>query len=313
MDGTSSVGLINLRPQAPVVTAHSLLLKRDMTLKDAFRTALIECRAHVAENIAPVVESRDAEALHQLRVGLRRLHIALASFGQSQAMDILRTRTKTFFDATGPARDLDVFLTELFEPVVMEVGPQEGFTILRARAERARAHAWDGAVARIRTPAFADFLDALSAAAERPPKNAPITVCQHAPVVLNKHLAQVIKRGRGLKTMSHDGTHRLRIALKKLRYAAEFRASLYKQEPAQRYLKQLKTLQDLLGLVNDAAQVRAMLGRLMLEEAASASLQADLSYAAGLINGWHRADAGRLTQKMLKRWRRFKRTEPFWA
>ena len=313
MDGTSSVGLIDLRPEAPIVTARALLLKRDMTLKDAFRAALIECRAHVAGNIAPVVEGRDAEALHQLRVGLRRLHIALASFGQTQAMEALRTRTKTLFDAMGPARDLDVFLTELFEPVVMEVGPQEGFAILRARAELARARAWDAALAQIRAPAFADFLDELSVATERLPKNASIAVCQHAPVVLNKHLAWVIKRGRGLKAMSQDGTHRLRIALKKLRYAAEFYASLYKQEPAQRYLKQLKKLQDLLGLVNDAAQVRAMLGHLMLEEAASASVQADLSYAAGLINGWHRAGAGRLTQKTRKRWRRFKHTEPFWV
>jgi CHAD domain-containing protein len=313
MDGTFPVGLIDLRPEAPIVTAHLLLLKRDMTLKDAFRVALIECRAHVAGNIAPVVESRDTEALHQLRVGLRRLHIALASFGQDAARDALRTRAKTFFDATGPARDLDVFLTELLEPVVMELGPQEGFAVLRARAERARVRAWDGAVAQILAPGFADFLDDLSAAAERPPKNAPITVYQHAPIVLNKHLARVMKRGRGLKAMSHDGTHRLRIALKKLRYSAEFHASLYKQEPAQHYLKQLKTLQDLLGLVNDAAQVRAMLGRLMLEEAASASVQADLSYAAGLINGWHRAGAGRLAQKTPKHWRRFKRTDPFWA
>jgi CHAD domain-containing protein len=313
MDGTFPVGLIDLRPEAPIVVAHALHLKRDMTLKDAFRAALVECRAHVVGNIAPVMDSRDAEALHQLRVGLRRLHIALASFGQTRSTEALRTRAKAFFDATGPARDLDVFLTELFEPVVMELGPQEGFAILRARAELARARAWDGAVAQIGAPAFADFLDELSAVTERLPKNAAITVYRHAPAVLDKHLSRVTKRGRGLKTMSHDGTHRLRIALKKLRYAAEFHASLYKQEPAQRYLKQLKTLQDLLGLVNDAVQVRAALGHLLLEEAASASVQADLSFAAGLINGWHRASAGRLTQKALRRWRRFKHTEPFWA
>jgi CHAD domain-containing protein len=313
MDGTFPVGLIGSRPESPIVTARPLLLKRDMTLTDAFRAALIECRAHVAGNVAPVVDSRDAEALHQLRVGLRRLHIALSSFAEAEATAALLTRTKAFFDATGPARDLDVFLTELFEPVVMELGPQQGFAILRARGELARARAWDVAVAQVTSAAFTGFLNELSATAEHLPRSQPITVDCHAPVVLGEHMARVRKRGRGLKTMQHDGAHRLRIALKKLRYAAEFYASLYKEEPVQRHLKQLKALQDVLGLLNDAAQVRAAVGRLMLEEAANASVQADLSFAAGLLNGWHRASADRLRRKALKRWRRFKRTEPFWA
>ena len=59
--------------------------------------------------------------------------------------------------------------------------------------------------------------------------------------------------------------------------------------------------------------MRSVLGRLMLEEAPSASVQAELSFAAGLINGWHHASAGRLRRKALQRWRSFKRTEPFWA
>ena len=37
------------------------------------------------------------------------------------------------------------------------------------------------------------------------------------------------------------------------------------------------------------------------------------SSASGLINGWHCARAARLGKTALKRWDKFKRTEPFWA
>ena len=77
-------------------------------------------------------------------------------------------------------------------------------------------------------------------------------------------------------------------------------------------MKQLKTLQDVLGRINDAAQVRGFLGRLMMEEAASAQVQADLSYAAGQITGWNQAAARDLRSKAREHWRAFKQAEPFW-
>jgi hypothetical protein len=61
------------------------------------------------------------------------------------------------------------------------------------------------------------------------------------------------------------------------------------------------------------AQVRSVLARLIADEPVTAHLQADLHFAAGLINGWHRARAEKLSKKALSRWDKFKRAEPFWA
>jgi CHAD domain-containing protein len=311
---SEAAGIVSLRPVAPVVNARPLQLDRNMYLKDVFHAALGECCTHIEANIAPVVQDRDVEGLHQLRVGLRRLNIALASFGRTPAREALRSQAKIFFAAAGTARDLDVFLAELFEPVVAELNGQDGFAVLRQRAEQLRVRAWDGAVAQVSSAAFKTFLDEAAAAADQwddllMPQ---VPVVSHAPLLLDGHLARVGKRGRGLKPAEHDRSHRLRIALKKLRYTSEFFATLYEEKPVRRYLKQLKQFQDLLGALNDAAQVRAVLGRLMMEATTSAPEQAELSFAAGLINGWHHARASDFSHKSRKRWRSFKRSQPFW-
>jgi CHAD domain-containing protein len=103
------------------------------------------------------------------------------------------------------------------------------------------------------------------------------------------------------------------LALKRLRYAAEFYGPLFKKKAVKRYLDRMKKLQDLLGRINDVAQVRSVLARLIGEEPAAAHIQADLTFTAGLINGWHRARAEKLSKKALRRWDKFKRAEPFWA
>jgi CHAD domain-containing protein len=301
-----------------------------MSLEDAFRATVLECLAHVAANISPVVRSRDMEGLHQLRVGLRRLHVAFSAFGEefrTPALMELKVRTKAFADAIAPARDLDVFIEELFAPMAERLGHDESFKILRARAEAERRKAWDEAVAHIASREFAVFQDDAAAAAEaRSWLGGPniavdlkarlavrAAVKSAAARIMDEQLMRARKRGRRLKSLEQREFHRSRIALKRLRYAAEFYAPLYKKKAVKRYLGRLKKLQDLLGRVNDVAQVRAVLARLLGDEPALAHVQADLCFTAGLINGWHRARAEKLIKKALSRWDKFKRQEPFWA
>jgi len=315
---------------ALAVTARPLHLHRRMSLEDAFRATVLECLAHVAANISPVVRSRDMEGLHQLRVGLRRLHVAFSAFGEefrTPALMDLKARTKAFADAVAPARDLDVFVEELFAPVVERLGHEESFKILRARAEEARRIAWDEAVAHIASREFAVFQDDAAAAAEARSWLGGRTVAVdlrarlavRAPVksaaapIMDEQLMRARKRGRHLKGLEQREFHRTRLALKRLRYAAEFYAPLYKKKTVKRYLDRMKKLQDLLGRINDVAQVRSVLARLLAEEPAAAHIQADLCFTAGLINGWHRARAEKLSKKALSRWDKFKRAEPFWA
>jgi triphosphatase len=302
--------------QALAVGARPLRIGRDMNVEDAFRVTLLECLAHVAGNVAAVTRSREVEGLHQLRVGLRRLSVAFSAFGEefhTAALRELQERTKAFASAIAPARDLDVFADELFAPPVEAAGSDAAFAMLRERLDAARSEAWDEAVERVSSVEFVILLDDIAAAAQSRSWTSHAPVRSVAPRRLDEYLIKARKRGRHLKALDQGECHRLRISLKKLRYAAEFYGPLYKKKKVRRYIKDIKQLQDLLGAFNDAGQVRATLSLLTAERDIASRMQADLFFASGLINGWHCARALRLGKSALKRWDRFKRVEPFWA
>jgi CHAD domain-containing protein len=313
--------------QALAVGAHPLKISRGMSVEDAFRVTLLECLAHVAANVVAVTRSREVEGLHQLRVGLRRLTVAFQAFGEEFATPVIRElqeRTKAFTSAVAPARDLDVFTDELFPPPVGAAGSDAAaFSLLQDRLERARRDAWDQAVERISSVEFAILLDDVAAAAQSRSWNGghdlKSKLDMRAPVKsvaarrLDEYLIKARKRGRRIKSLDQRDCHRLRISLKKLRYAAEFYAPLFKKKKVKRYIKGVKELQDLLGAFNDTGQVRAILSQLTADDSAAPQVQADLFFASGLINGWHCARGTRLGRSALKRWDKFRHVEPFWA
>ena len=308
------------------VNARPLRISKGMSVEDAFRVTLLECLAHVASNVAPVTRSREVEGLHQLRVGLRRLAVAFSAFGdefRTPAQRELQERTKAFSDAIAPARDLDVFAESLLPPVADGTRDDGAFVLLRERLEHAREDAWDRAVESVSSVEFAVLLDDVAVAAQsrawtsggdltnRIAVRAPVKSV--APRLLDEYLIKARKRGRHIKGLEQRDCHRLRISLKKLRYASEFYGPLFKKKKVRKYIKNVKLLQDLLGALNDAGQVRATLSQLTGGDMPGSRVQADLFFASGLVNGWHCARAMRLGKTALKDWDKFKRAEPFWA
>jgi CHAD domain-containing protein len=288
------------------------LLDSEVPGDEALRIILFEALAQVTANVPVVIETGASEGLHQLRVGLRRLRTALTLTG-SPVLGELNARAKQFINLVGPARDFDVFLDELFHPAVTELGSRLGFDILAARAMLARDAAWQTAIAQIASAEFRQFGDDIAAAARSALWPEAATAGTIAPVLLGAALKRAKKRGRHFRVLTAPDRHRLRIALKKLRYSAEFFVALYPKAAVKEWLEPLKDLQDMLGHLNDVAQVRGAVGRLLLEEAQSASVQADLSHAAGLLQGYHHARSERYVGKTHKRWKSFRDTEPFWV
>ena len=77
---------------------------------------------------------------------------------------------------------------------------------------------------------------------------------------LERRYERVRKRGRELPISTSAGRHKLRIAIKKLRYAVEFFTSLFDGEEADALRAHLARLQDILGTMNDAATLQRLLG-----------------------------------------------------
>jgi CHAD domain-containing protein len=102
----------------------------------------------------------------------------------------------------------------------------------------------------------------------------------------------------------------LRIALKKLRYTAEFFAPLYQKKKVRRYVSELKRLQESLGRLNDIAHARSVVAELA---PSSQKNTTSLRFAAGTVQGWYGARRPRLVKTAMKRWARLKKVTPFWA
>ncbi|HUJ03517.1 MAG TPA: CHAD domain-containing protein [Rhizomicrobium sp.] len=316
------------KPRA--IKAEPALVPRDAVAEDAFSLTLAQCRWHIASNIPAVIEAREIEGVHQMRVGLRRLRVALAAFGEefrTPVLENLRARAKIFAQFMAPARDMDVFVDELFEPAARANGALEAFQVLRERAQEARREAWDDAVECISSRAFLDFVSDVAQAIDervwyhsargRAPARGLVAFETPAQVLAGRMLkhrfSQAKKHARRLDTLNDAQRHRLRIALKKLRYSADFFAPLYDKKKAAKFQKRLSRMQDILGALNDVAVARNTLEHLVgLGGAGPLATAEDLSFAAGIIYGWHLDRAARSWEDAVRCWKKFSRTEHFW-
>jgi len=129
--------------------------------------------------------------------------------------------------------------------------------------------------------------------------------------MLERQVKRVKKRGRTARSEDEGDLHRLRIALKKLRYTAEFFAPLYPKKEVARYLQELRGLQNHLGDLNDAANVRSVVGDLVREKGKKED-DGPMRYAAGAMVGWYGAQVPGAVKHALQRYKKFRRVESFW-
>jgi CHAD domain-containing protein len=298
------------------VKARPVRLNADMTAEDGFRVAVLECLAQISANI-PAVRARDAEGVHQLRVGLRRLHTALYAFGEPfriATVKRLRRRTKGLAVIFGAARDLDVFLQSVFTPVARSEDGNQALAFLGKRIEETRAKAWNDGLEKLDEGGLQEFLDevAIIAEARSWAKGSEEPIRKTAARTLEQSFLRACKRGRRIDCGEDRDFHRLRIALKKLRYTSEFFEGLYRKKDVRDYREHLKDLQDVLGAMHDIAAARQTLLRLTVEEPASAGNAAQLAHACGLITGWHESRTADLSAKARKKWKKLSHADHFW-
>jgi CHAD domain-containing protein len=102
---------------------------------------------------------------------------------------------------------------------------------------------------------------------------------------LEKRHKTVLKLGRDFENLSPEARHRL-LALKKLRYTAEFFHSLYQKKRENAYLRALAQLQKSLGHMNDIVTAEHLLERLTAARE-DQSISDNLPIAVGIVAGWH--------------------------
>ncbi|MDB5697609.1 MAG: hypothetical protein JWN69_413 [Alphaproteobacteria bacterium] len=258
---------LSQRATSRAVKAEKLTLSPTMSVAEAFQAIAFACLRHFRSNEPLVMGARDVDALHQARVALRRLRSALSLFKPvlaEAAAHRFRDELRDLSNKLGEARNLDVLLQRRSEAL----GPEA-----RRRLVDERTRAYDAVMAALRTPqvrtmmldlvewiALAEFI--ADDPSGRARAQAPLP--DFATAVLRRFWKKVRRSGRQFADLDDEARHELRIAGKKLRYAAEFFAALYDKRAERRdqFITQLQELQEELGDLNDLATERELEERL---------------------------------------------------
>lgn len=119
-----------------------------------------------------------------------------------------------------------------------------------------------------------------------------------------------MKKGRKLKSLDARGRHKVRIRIKKLRYAADFLGSAVqdpKRSRRQAFSERLRALQDSFGELNDIAVARDLAHRVI-----EAPGGAGAGYAAGQIIAEREARERELLRASVEGFTRFSKAKAFW-
>jgi inorganic triphosphatase YgiF len=311
--------LAEKRAEAPT-KAGAPAQRAGMSVTDAFRAVVFACVAHLQANQAGAMAGADIEYLHQARVALRRLRSAFSVFNRAfprAALEDLLGELRWLGEQLGPARDWDVFTCTTLPRLAGTFGDDAAMRALREHADRLRAVARRDAVEALAAKRHTALLLRLNGVFYRTPWTAiddqPAAALRAEPLgqfaaeELSRRHRKTLKRGRKHAELDASGLHRLRIQVKKLRYAAEFFSSLYERKAVRGYTAALAALQELLGTLNDAATVERLC-EVLREDHDEAAFRE----ALGAVRGWAAATAHDHLEQLPQAWKRFRDTKPFW-
>jgi inorganic triphosphatase YgiF len=295
-------------------------LRPGQSVGEAFRAIAHAALAQAALAGEVLAERDDAEAVHRMRVGLRRLRSAFSTFRKASAdgrRDRVKAELKWLSGVMDRARDLDVFIAETFQTGRGALDA-DGQAALLARLEAARAKAYAAARKALATDRYRTLLLETAAWLEAGPwLRAPKVQHRDEPVgafaarIMGRRLKAILKKGAGLAALTPPDRHKLRIAVKKLRYDADACAGLYGHpKRARRFIEAVRALQDALGQLNDLAAGGVLAATLV--RGGPRDGQSTAAFAAGEIVGAAHVREPALIKAAEAAVADLKETGPFW-
>ena len=271
--------------------------------------ALEHVRAYFAaqleaiERTDPVLRLRDdVEALHDLRVAVRRLRASLRATRElfdDEWSRRLRDELQWLGGELGPVRDLDVLLEDLRaerDEIGLDAAP-----IIR-RLERDRRVARKRLIAALENDRYLVLVDEIRAAVDHPPvRGADVRLDRLAKREFEKLADEVSRLGA---TPADDALHRVRIRTKRVRYASELATLAGKR--GTKFVRETRRFQDVLGEHQDAVVAEARLRKF--------AESADAAFGAGRLVERQRLRRSQARDELPRAWKRLrKRGRTTWA
>jgi triphosphatase len=307
------------------VKAAPIDLPAGANTRDAFKMIGLGCLKQIINNEAALIRG-DPEGVHQMRVGLRRLRAAMSLFVvllRDPQTARMKAELKWLAGELGPARELEVLVNRVAAPMKSQRRRWGGMPSL----SRELAEKRDAALTRARDAVKSDRFRALTldtaawlqAGLWTSPEDdlvrdrGDLPIAVFAVEQLTRRWRKVRKKGKVLAKLDARSRHKLRIQAKKLRYAAEFFASLFARRRAvkrrKQFLNALGRLQNGLGDLNDIAVHEKRIAAIGIRRRRSNPSRA---FAAGLLTGLEDARIGAAMTVATEAYADFAKVKPFW-
>lgn len=296
-------------------------LPKKATVSEALAEALQGAISHLQANEAAALLD-DSEGIHQMRIALRRMSAVLGTFRPTFGEADYRWamgEVKWLRGEFSMARSWDVFINE-FLPPVARARSDQGFDVLEALAEASRTAERERTHRAMTSGRYTQFLLRLSTWLHRHllpdgvPEQAEIEAAGSARALYAKQVAKRLKKVQSVtqnfKGMSDDDRHRLRIAIKKLRYTLDLRSDRLARKKLRAFRKALSRVQAQLGYLNDAIAAEGLVQDLI--DASSDKSALTWLKAAGVAIGWHRRDAALCERQLVRDVARLRAAPALW-
>jgi CHAD domain-containing protein len=243
-------------------------------------------------------------------------------------VNTIKTELRWLAREFGPARDLDTLLIEVLKPLRKQHANESGLVSIskmfgreRLKSYRRAQEAFQSARFRLLVLDTAEWVEAGPWSNSQDPvmrarREMPIDI--RAAEQLSRRRKKIMRRGAKIGDLSPEQLHRLRIQVKKARYAAEFFSSVYQGKKATKrckeILKSLTQLQNCLGGINDIVTRKALFAEIIANprRGLTAEQNRRRAFAAGLIIGDQQAQVRHLLDGARKAHSRFDSAKVFW-
>jgi len=261
-----------LRPgeTGPVKANYRVVAPR-MSSPDAFRALCAACVQHLEGNRYGALAGEDPEYLHQMRVALWRLRTAFWIFADALPQAVLAemlAELRWLTRALGGARDWDVFIAGTLNPALAQHPRHAGLRAFREACEEASERAREGARSALESRRYYALMRSLRALSygdvplvRETGRARALPMARRAKSSVESLVERAGKRGRRLMRQDEAGLHRLRKAVRRLRYSLLFLAPLLPGRGARPLARAVEALQETLGAVNDCAVGKELIER----------------------------------------------------
>ena len=246
-------------PVKPIVhKAQITNIDVETPVKDVFQSMIWSCLLHLQANVPGAISNAEDEYLHQVRVALRRLRVALnmtSKLHSDEELDSLSKHVEEIGTELGRSREWDVFVAEILPSISKDSDANEWKLTLARESEKHRqlshqlvesillSAEFQRTLLRFGAWMYGEYWKNFS--------NSD-SLLHNSEIILQGYARKILLRGKLIhEDLNNKQLHKLRIACKNLRYSSELLTSVSGLNSDNAQAKALVKLQDTLGRVND--------------------------------------------------------------